>query len=183
VTRPVAVLDANVLYGIVPTDLLITLAIDGVYRPYWTEAILDEAIRNITANRPDLNQADIVRRFELMNRALPSANVAPPADTLLAAMSNDIGDRHVLAAAVTVGAEVIVTENLRHFTPPACAPHGIIAMTLDDFISELLDDHESVIIDAISEMASRRQRPPTSPAELLEILRHYIPDTIERLRH
>jgi hypothetical protein len=183
VTRPVAVLDANTLYGIVPTDLLITLAIHGVYRPHWTDAILDEAIRNITLNRPDLNQADIARRFELMNRALPSANVAPPANTLLAAMSNDIGDRHVLAAAVTVGAEVIVTENLRHFTPPACAPRGIIAMTLDDFISELLDDHESVIIDAISEMASRRQRPPTSPAELLEILRHYIPDTIERLRH
>jgi len=36
VTRPVAVLDANVLYGIVVTDLLITLAIHGVYRPHWT---------------------------------------------------------------------------------------------------------------------------------------------------
>lgn len=182
-TRPVAVLDANVLYGIVPTDLLITIAIHGVYRPYWTEGILDEAIRNITANRPDLNQADIVRRFELMNRALPSANVAPPADSVIAAMSNHIGDRHVLATAVAVGAEVIVTENLRHFTPPACAPHGIIAMTLDGFIGELLDDHESVIVDAISEMAGRRRRPPASPDELLEIMCHYIPDTIERLRH
>lgn len=181
-SRPIAVLDANVLYGIVPTDLLITLAIDGVYRPHWTDAIFDEAIRNISDNRPDLNPNDIVRRFELMNRALHSARVPPPADTLIAAMSNDIGDRHVLATAVTVGAEVIVTENLRHFTPPACAPHGIVAMTLDDFISELLDDHESVIVDAIREMAGRRQRPPTSPAELLEILHHYIPDTIERLR-
>ncbi|WP_395157202.1 hypothetical protein [Ilumatobacter sp.] len=61
-SRPIAVLDANVLYGIVPTDLLITLAIEGVYRPHWTDAICDEAIRNI-------------------------------------------GDRHVLATAVTVGAE------------------------------------------------------------------------------
>ena len=72
-TRPVAVLDANVLYGIVPTDLLNTLAIRGIYRPHWTDAILDEAIRNITTNRPDLDPTDIARRFELMNRALPSA--------------------------------------------------------------------------------------------------------------
>jgi predicted nucleic acid-binding protein len=182
VTRPVAVLDANVLYGIVPTDLLITLAIQGIYRPHWTDTILDEAIRNITTNRPDLNPTDIARRFELMNRTLPSANVPPAADSVIAAMTNDPGDRHVLATAVTVGAEVIVTENVRHFTAPACAPHGIVAMTLDDFINELVDDHESVIVNAISEMASRRQRPPTSPAELREILAHYIPDSINRLR-
>ncbi|WP_395157200.1 hypothetical protein [Ilumatobacter sp.] len=55
-------------------------------------------------------------------------------------------------------------------------------MTLDDFISELFDNHESVIVDAIREMAGRRQRPHTSPAELLETLRRYIPNTIERLR-
>jgi len=66
--------------------------------------------------------------------------VPAPTDTLVAVMSNDIGDRHVLATAVTVGAEVILTENLRHFTPPACAPHGIIAMTLDDFISRTPQD-------------------------------------------
>ena len=181
-TRPVAVLDANVLYGIVPTDLLITLAIRGIYRPHWTDAILDEAIRNITTNRPDLDPTDIARRFELMNRALPSATVPPAADSVIAALTNDPGDRHVLAAAVSVGAEVIVTENVRHFTPGACAPHGIVAMTLDSFISELVDDHESVFIEAVEEMAGRRRLPPTSPTGLLDILHRYIPSTVERLR-
>jgi len=31
-------------------------------------------------------------------------------------------------------------------------------MTLDDFISELLDDHESVAVDAIRKMADHRPR-------------------------
>ncbi len=44
-SRLIAVLDANVLYGITPTDLLITLAVRDAYRPHWSEAILDEAIR------------------------------------------------------------------------------------------------------------------------------------------
>ena len=182
-TRPVAVLDANVLYGIVPTDLLITLAIRGVYRPHWTNAILDEAVQNIAANRPDLNPADIGRRFELMNRAVPNAIVAPVADSVIETMTNHPGDRHVLATAVAVGAEVIVTENLRHFPPGACAPHGIVAMTLDDFVIEFLDDQEPVVVDAIREMAGRRRRPPTSPEELTDILHHYVPRTVERLRH
>jgi|GEM_PF-1442832 len=117
-----------------------------------------------------------------MNRVLHSAKVPPPADTLITAMTNGIGDRYVLATAVTVGAEVIVTENLRHFSVPTRAPHGTVAMSLDDFISELLDNLKSVIVDANRETVGRRQRPPASPAELLEILRHYIPNTIERLR-
>ena len=55
-------------------------------------------------------------------------------------------------------------------------------MTLDDFMIELLDDHEPTISDAIDEMASRRQRPPTSPEQLIEILHHYVPGTVEWLR-
>jgi hypothetical protein len=48
VSRLIAVLDANVLYGITPTDLLVTLAVRDAYRPHWSAAIFDEAIRNIT---------------------------------------------------------------------------------------------------------------------------------------
>jgi len=88
----------------------------------------------------------------------------------------------VLATAVMVGADVIMTENLPHFPPSACAPHGIIAMSLDDFIGELLDEQRTVVGDAITEMAGRRNQPPMTPDDLLTILERYIPRTIERLR-
>jgi len=117
-----------------------------------------------------------------MNRALDGASIPAPSGSLVDEMTNDINDRHVLATAVMVGADVIVTENLRHFPPSACAPRGIIAMSLDDFISELLDEQPAVVGDAITEMADRRNRPPMTPDELLTILEQYIPRTVERLR-
>ena len=43
-----------------------------------------------------------------MTRAFPDAAVTGH-DSLIEAMTNDTADRHVLAAAITVGADVIVT--------------------------------------------------------------------------
>ena len=181
-SRLIAVLDANVLYGITPTDLLITLAVRDAYRPHWSEAILDEAVRNLTTNRPDLDPHKITQRFVLMNRALDGASTPAPSDSLVHEMTNDVNDRHVLATAVMVGADVIVTENLRHFPQSACAPHGIVAMSLDNFVGELLDEQPSVVGQAITEIAGRRKRPPMTPDDLLAILERYIPLTAERLR-
>ena len=50
----VAVIDADVLYGIEATDLLLTLAVRRVIRIHWSSEILDEVSRNL-AKRHDLN--------------------------------------------------------------------------------------------------------------------------------
>jgi len=44
-SRRVVVLDANVLDGIVTTDLLLTIAVRHMFRPHWSAEILDELIR------------------------------------------------------------------------------------------------------------------------------------------
>ena len=54
-----------------------------------------------------------------MTRAFPDAAVTGH-ESLIEAMTNDTADRHVLAAAITVGADVIVTDNVRHFPATAC---------------------------------------------------------------
>ena len=53
-----AVLDANVLLKAGPRDTLLRAAEVGLYRPYWSETILDEVQRNLTdllarRGRPD----------------------------------------------------------------------------------------------------------------------------------
>ena len=50
--RPAAVLDANVLYPARLRDLLLRLAIAGLYRALWTERILDECFENLSNDRP-----------------------------------------------------------------------------------------------------------------------------------
>ena len=50
--RPVALLDANVLYPARLRDLPIRLAITGLYHARWSEQILDECFDNLLENRP-----------------------------------------------------------------------------------------------------------------------------------
>jgi hypothetical protein len=59
--------DACVLYPAPLRDLLMHLAITDLYRAKWTDAIHDEWIRNVLANRPDLKPEQLQRTRELMN--------------------------------------------------------------------------------------------------------------------
>jgi predicted nucleic acid-binding protein len=118
----VVVLDANVLYSIEVTDVVVTLATRRIIRAHWSPAILDEVRRNL-ALRPDLTAAAIEYWIGQMNRALPGAlDEAPP--ELVGAMPVNPKDRHVLALAVHVGASVVVTDNVRDFPAEACQPFG-----------------------------------------------------------
>lgn len=84
------VYDANVLYPNTLRDLLIRIAQSGTVQAKWTNAILDEMLAALRRNRPDI-----------------------PAEKL-----PDPDDRHVLAAAIKAGAQVIVTRNLKDFPSP-----------------------------------------------------------------
>lgn len=170
------------LFGILPTDLLITTAGQGLYRAHWTEEILAEAKRNVLLKRPNLDAGDVNRRFEQMIKAMPEAMLDAPAPELVAAMTNDPQDRHVLAAAVSIRAEVIVTENVRHFKPEACQAHGVEALTLDQFVSDLISLDLLEVWQAIEAMARRRQRPPETPRDICEALEQYIPQSLAVLR-
>ncbi len=128
-SRPVVVVDANVLYGIEVTDLLLTLATQRSLRVHWSLEILDEVKRNL-ALRPELSDEAIEHRIRQMNQALPDAQHDAPAD-LIAEMSINDKDRHVLALAVHLNAPTVVTHNLRDFPDEACRQFGVEALPPD----------------------------------------------------
>jgi hypothetical protein len=104
-----------------------------------------------------------------MRRAFPDA-VVDGYQALVEAMTNDEGDRHVLAAAVAGGAQVIVTTNGRHFPAAACDPYEIDVQTPDEFLAyafELAPEH---VITALAYQAAKRRHPPASLGELLDLL-------------
>ena len=61
-------------------------------------------------------------------------------------MTNDPGDRHVIAAPVKCGAEAIVTFNLRHFPDTALDTWNIEAQHPDDFILYQKEERSLVAI-------------------------------------
>jgi predicted nucleic acid-binding protein len=106
------VYDANVLYPNTLRDLLIRIAQSGTAQAKWTNAILDEMGR---ALRPDIPDEKLERLRELMNRAVRDCLVAGYEPLIEGLKLPDPDDRHVLAAAIKAGAQVIVTRNLKDF--------------------------------------------------------------------
>ncbi len=103
---PIAILDANILFPMVLCDLLIRAALEGIYRAYWSQLILDEMARNLVIQGRTTPEG-AQWRCANMQGALPEALVLGY-EARIAEMTNDPKDRHILAAAVHVGASVIV---------------------------------------------------------------------------
>jgi hypothetical protein len=72
-------------------------------------------------------------------------------------MPNEPKDRHVTAAAVKIGAQVIVTENLKDFRT---LPEGIEAQSADEFLCCLFDLDPDRMMLTLAKACARRTRPP-----------------------
>lgn len=172
-----ALLDACVLYPVGVRDLLLSVAEREVYVPRWSEEILDEMHRNVVANNrstPD----KMSRMREQMAEAFPAALVEGYED-LVASMTNDPKDRHVLAAAVRANVGVVVTENRKHFPAQACDPYDIEVQSADDFLSYALDQDPPAVLGAVRTMADRLRAPPYTPTEILSHMKDRLPTFCE----
>lgn len=95
----------------------------------------------------------------------------------------DPDDRHVLAAAIRAGADVIVTYNLHDFPDAALAPYGIDAQHPNEFVAHLLDlAPQSVCIAAKRQRQSLRRPPATAEEFLTTLERQGLPQTVAALR-
>ena len=99
-THFTVVYDACVLYPAPLRDFLVRLAVTGAFRARWTEAIHDEWVRNLLANRADLSREKLERTVALMNQAVPDCLVEGY-ELLIGGLDlPDPDDNHVLAAAI-----------------------------------------------------------------------------------
>jgi predicted nucleic acid-binding protein len=160
-------LDTCVLLKPYLCDSLLSIAEAGVYRPLWSSMVMAELERNLA--RRGLDEKRITHRIDQMNGAFPDALVTGY-EPLIGEMANDPKDRHVLAAAVRGGAEVLVTENLRDFPSDAVHPYEIEVVSQDTFLLDQLDLRPADVIDALRRQASRYHREPRNVEALLAIL-------------
>ncbi len=128
------VYDACVLYPAALRDLLIRFTVEGLCRAKWSEEILDEVFRNLKATRTDLDPARLARTRRIMCAAVPDCLVAGHLNLIDSLELPDPGDRHVLAAAIHSGADVIVTDNIKDFPEKALRPYGIESCSADRFV-------------------------------------------------
>lgn len=165
------VLDASVLYTEPVRGLLLWVAALGGFDPLWTSRILDEVGKNLLeGQRVSLEQWERLRAAMLA--AFPDAMLDHDApDAIEDQMPNDPKDRHVLAAAVAHGVELVVTNNLKHFKQADLERVGVRASNADQLLCELLSVAPNVIREALeSQVATMRSPRQWTAAELLGAL-------------
>ena len=131
-----AVLDACVLIPMPLADTLLRMAeAPRLYLPKWSQTIMDEVTRNLI-RKWDMAPEKANRREEELRRHFPEAFVAG-FEPIIDSMTNDSGDRHVLAAAVHSQSDLIVTYNLPHFPAASLKPWRIDAQGPSKFLRGL----------------------------------------------
>lgn len=173
-----ALLDTCAIYPSVRRDFFLSLAVEGVYRALWSEAILDELREceyDKLAGRLGLSEDEAKARAEhliaQMRVAFPDA-VVEGWEALEGTYGlPDVDDEHVLAAAHIGGAGAIVTENLKDF-PLALVPDGIEIVQPAMFALNAVELGPDIAHRALEGMVTRSgtKGPPRSKTDLLDIL-------------
>ncbi len=164
------ILDANVLYPAPVRDYLLRLASEGLYQPGWTTQIHEEWIRNLLINRPDQKKSDLEKTRKAMDSAFPDAEVNGYEELISSISLPDTDDKHVLAAAITAGAPLIVTNNLKDFPEEILVQYGIRAISADEFVLHLIDTNKHAAFDALDKQVKALRNPPRSTEDVLLIL-------------
>lgn len=144
-----------------------------LFEPKWSEEIILETTRTLESKLGWPGSLTAYWQAEL--RAHFGEAWISGHEPLIAVVTNDEKDRHVLAAAVHCQAPIIVTLNVRHFGREHLEPWGIRALHPQAFLTEMFRQEESVVMTKLEQQAADRRR---SLSELLDILRAIVPDFV-----
>lgn len=170
--RVVALLDASILYPATMRSVLMYLAVAGTYRARWSAGVQDEWIAALSRDRPDIDPRRLERTRLLMDTRIPDAVVTGYEGIISNLTLPDPNDRHVLAAAIQGGADVIVTQNLKHFPAQALAPYEMAACDPDKFVLGLTGEKPTTVVAALAADRARLRNPGMTAAEYLASLEH-----------
>ncbi|MGB0498505.1 MAG: RSP_2648 family PIN domain-containing protein [Rubricella sp.] len=160
------VLDACTLYPTFLRHILEGCARGGLFTPLWSERILEEWRR--TAERVG---SPAGAEIALLRSRFPDAVVRP--DPILEAdiALPDLNDAHVLASAITGGADALLTFNIRDFPTRTLARYGIVRAHPDTFLLSLHAEAPTLLTAAVHEAKARLEAAYGRPTETRTILK------------
>lgn len=158
-----ALLDTCVLWPSLQRDFLLSLAVEGLYRPIWSARILDELAygeeHKLVARgaAPIEAAARAERLIAEMRRAFDDAEVDGWEGLEGTYSLPDPEDEHVVAAAVVGGAGAVITHNVKDF-PVARMPAAVQVLTPETFTANTVELHPTRAVSAIQAIVARSGR-------------------------
>lgn len=168
--RFTCVLDTNVIYPIETRDLLLWFAHFDLYTPKWSLHIFEEWEE--VMRRKGVSSDEIIKRTSTVNKAFPDAFVENYTPLISSLTLPDEKDKHILAAAIKTNANIIVTNNLKHFPTEYLAQYGLSAKSADDFITDIIDLNHETAIKAFKTLVLYRRNPDLDEFQVLDRFRN-----------
>ena len=162
--------DANVLYPAPLRDFLMHLSLTDLIKAKWSNMVHDEWMESLMEKRFDLNRSQLERTRELMNQNVHDALVTGFEHLIDDLLLPDPNDRHVLAAAIHAGANLIITFNLKDFPEDYIAKFGLEVEHPDEFIYQLFNFSPPDIILTAQNHRNSLKNPPKTAEDYLQTL-------------
>jgi hypothetical protein len=157
------------------------LAMSGLFRARWSSDIHREWMHAVSEKR-GIPVSQLVATRLAMDESVPDGCVTGYQDLIAALALPDPNDRHVLAAAIHCGANVIVTFNEADFPAEAIQKYGLRTRDPDAFIVDVDGTDPGALIDAARHDIAHYKNPPLTIDEYLDGLRAGgVPMTADRL--
>ena len=185
-----ALLDTSVLWPSLQRDFLLSMAAEGLYRPIWSQAILDELVYAETSKRvrrgaePEPARHAAEWLISQMRGAFDDACVFGWEPLVGTYGLPDPDDEHLVAAAIVGGAGIIVSNNVKDL-PPALLPEGISVATAARFAADTVSVAPDTARTALEKISNRYTDPPCDADTLLDLLhnRYSMVDAAALLRN
>lgn len=176
----IAALDASVLFPASLRDVLLWSAKIGLYRAHITEDILEEVCRNLILKK-DIAPEKADYLIETIRTAFCDGTDIRYR-LLISAMPINEKDRHVMAAAVSSGAQVIVIQNLRHFPHRLLSSFDIDALSADEFLVHLFYLDQDMMAEVLLKQAGALRKPAKTVSDVLNTLSQHVPTFVNLAR-
>ncbi len=183
---PPLFLDANVLFGSLKRDLLITCAEALEVKIAWSAEVLDEVGRNLRVYFEERGVVDgeqrIANLFAALNKTYQQPPSTPESTYDIGEGWPDANDRHIVLGAIRTGSSIIVTENSSDFPTALLGKVGLSILTTDQVLTALMGKAQEDLVFAIEDWLTKRHRPAYTRAELAARLREVgLPDFADEL--
>jgi len=168
----VTLADANILVSRTLRDYFVYAAKAGALQIHWSQSILDEMSRSLRAKfafKEDDTAVLELGLSEYLPRALVETRKRD--HEIVEHVAMDAKDRHVLAAALSAKADVLLTNNTRHFPRDWMAKRGIELLDAGSLLGRLAVEHADELREAHRLTVARS---PKTEEEILATLESQI---------
>ncbi|MEO3414749.1 PIN domain-containing protein [Roseovarius sp. CAU 1744] len=150
-------LDTCVIYPTVMRQMILGVAARGVFTPLWSARIIEEWQRAAVKLGPD-GVAQAGAEAALLAARWPGAEVSYPPSLEARLWLPDPADIHVLAAAITGSADLILTLNARDFPRNALAEEGLSRADPDGFLHGIWQAQPDLVAEVAAEVLAKANR-------------------------